>query len=84
MDDAVSTTPANAPADALAAELNRRTVRLAQLAEDPYALASTVSEVRGEVIGLRGALGITLGGRVIGGTADELAQEYYQQWLDRV
>ena len=70
-------------ANALAEELHRRTDRLEKLAEDPDAVASTVSEVRGEVIGLWGALGIVLGGTVPGGTADGLAHAYYRDWLDR-
>jgi len=79
--------------DAIAAELHRRTTRLYELvagkafnastpeASEPSALR--VEHVRGEVIGLRGALGILLGGTVPGGTADQLALSYYEQWLTR-
>ncbi|WP_093803878.1 hypothetical protein [Streptomyces sp. Wb2n-11] len=80
-------------ADAIAKELHRRTTRLYELvATEAFTAASReVSEsstsvaehVRGEVIGLRGALGILLGGTVPGGTADQLALAYYEQWLNR-
>ena len=75
----------NEQADALAAELHRRAVRLEELR--PYkssaCLGCPALQVDGEVIGLRGALGIVLGGTVPGGTADELAHAYYRDWLDR-
>lgn len=74
------TTP-SVPAYALAEELHRRTLRLTELAEAPDAPEATISEVRGEVIGLRGAIGIVLGGSVPGGTADRLGHDYYQDWL---
>jgi hypothetical protein len=70
-------------ADAVAAELHRRTARVAVLKADPNSRQATVSEVRGEVLGLRGALGIVLGGSVPGGTADPLGNDYYQAWLTR-
>ncbi|MFW3477327.1 hypothetical protein [Streptomyces microflavus] len=80
-------------ADAIAKELHRRTTRLYELAAtEAFAAASregsglpnpVVEHVRGETIGLRGALGILLGGNVAGGTADQLALTYYEQWLIR-
>ena len=66
-------------ADAVAAELYRRMQRL----EDPNLMKSARIQVSGEVLGLQGALGIVLGGRVAGGTADSLAHAYYRGWLDR-
>ncbi|WP_435606622.1 hypothetical protein [Streptomyces ardesiacus] len=36
--------------------------------------------VSGEVIGLQGALGTALGGRVPGGDADQMALEHYRAW----
>ncbi|MEW2402193.1 hypothetical protein [Streptomyces sp. NPDC046862] len=66
-------------ADAVAAELYRRMQRL----EDPNLLERARTQVSGEVLGLQSALGIVLGGRVPGGTADRLAHEYYRGWLDR-
>ncbi|MFF8610778.1 hypothetical protein ACF06X_33270 [Streptomyces sp. NPDC015346] len=80
-------------ADAIAEELHRRTTRLYELAAaEAFTAASrgnseptnpVVEHVRGETIGLRGALGILLGGTVEGGTADQLALAYYEQWLIR-
>ncbi|MCL8016879.1 hypothetical protein [Streptomyces sp. AS02] len=75
-----------AAADALAAELHRRAVRLEELRpfKQPACLGCPAVQVDGEVIGLRGALGIVLGGTVPGGTADELGHEYYRAWLQRL
>ena len=70
-------------ADAIAAELQRRATHLDELRADPAASMSRIDHVRGEIIGLQGALGIILGGTVPGGTADKAAFTYYQQWLDR-
>ncbi|GGZ82296.1 hypothetical protein [Streptomyces rubiginosohelvolus] len=39
------------------------------------------AQVQGELIGLRGALGISLGGEVQGGEADRLAAQKYQSWV---
>lgn len=39
------------------------------------------AQVQGELIGLRGALGIVLGGAVQGGDADRLAVQEYNRWL---
>lgn len=72
------------PADAVVGELHRRAARLWELEADPDSLQSTLDEVRGEVIGLRGALGIVLGGTVPGSTADKLGRDYYTAWLARV
>ena len=70
-----------AQADAIATELHRRTLRLGELHADPAENDTVINHVRGEVIGLRGALGIVLGGAVPGGTADEAGAAFYQQWL---
>ncbi|MFF4338098.1 hypothetical protein [[Kitasatospora] papulosa] len=80
-------------ADAIAKELHRRTTRLYDLVatnafaavgrDDSGPSTSVAEHVRGEVIGLRGALGILLGGSVPGGTADQFALAYYEQWLIR-
>jgi len=78
--------------DAIAQELHRRTTRLYELCatrafatdrEAPEASTANIEHVRGEVIGLRGALGIALDGSVSGGDADQRALAYYQQWLTR-
>lgn len=78
-------TDTNPIADALAAELHRRAVRLEDFKpfKQPTCLNCPAVQVHGEVIGLLGALGISLGGTVPGGTADELGQQYYRAWLDR-
>jgi hypothetical protein len=75
----------NPAADALAAELHRRAVRLEELRpfRAPTCLGCPAVQVDGEVIGLMGALGIVLGGQVPGGTADELGKAYYQSWIVR-
>jgi hypothetical protein len=71
-------------ADALAAEWHRRHQRLEELTKrGPEAQVAIVEHVRGELVGLRGALGILLGGEVEGGTADLLGWSYYQEWLGR-
>ena len=71
------------PVGAVVSELHRRSVRLAELQANPDSRQATLDEVRGEVMGLRGALGIYLGGSVPGGTADLLGHDYYQAWLAR-
>jgi hypothetical protein len=75
----------NAVADALAAEWHRRNQRLEELtnSKGPEAQVAIVEHVRGELIGLRGALGILLGGQVQDGTADLLGWSHYQEWLAR-
>lgn len=75
----------NPAADVLAAEWHRRNQRLEQLTESkgPEAQVAIVEHVRGELVGLRGALGILLGGQVQGGTADLLGWAYYQEWRRR-
>ncbi|WP_097964967.1 hypothetical protein [Streptomyces sp. or20] len=70
-------------ADAIAAELHRRTLRLDELSTEPAGNRERINHVRGEVIGLRGALGIALGGSVPGGSADPAGAAYYQEWLNR-
>lgn len=66
-------------ADAVAAELHRRIQRL----EGPNLPEMAQVQVSGEVIGLQGALGVVLGDRVHGGTADKVAHAYYRAWLHR-
>jgi len=72
----------NTAADTLAAEWHRRNQRLEELTKSrgPEAQVAVVEHVRGELIGLRGALGVLLGGRVEDGTADLLGWSYYQEW----
>lgn len=72
-------------ADALAAEWHRRNLRLEELtqSEGPEAQVAIVEHVRGELAGLRGALGILLGGQVQDGTADLLGWAYCQEWRAR-
>ncbi|MEZ7007858.1 hypothetical protein [Streptomyces sp. AD55] len=74
----------NPVADALAAELHRRCIRLDELRNDPdrsEAAERKRMQVHGETIGLRGALGIVLGGTVPGGEADRLGMEYHLAWM---
>lgn len=72
-------------ADALAAEWHRRNQRLEELtsSKGPEAQVAIVEHVRGELVGLRGALGILLGGQVQDGTADLLGWAHYQEWRRR-
>ncbi|MER6092522.1 hypothetical protein [Streptomyces bluensis] len=70
-------------ADTLAAEWHRRYQRLEDLDKDPDTPVTVLEHVRGELVGLRGALGVLLGGRVQGGTADLLGWSYYQEWRRR-
>jgi hypothetical protein len=72
-------------ADALAAEWHRRHQRLEELTKSkgPEGQVAIVEHVRGELVGLRGALGIVLGGHVQDGTADLLGWAYYQEWRKR-
>lgn len=75
----------DAVADALAAEWHRRSQRLEELTKSkgPESQVAIVEHVRGELVGLRGALGVLLGGRVEGGTADLLGWSYCQEWQRR-
>jgi hypothetical protein len=70
-------------ADAIAEELQRRRLRLDELAPGLPEDAHLINHLRGEIIGLRGALGILLGGTVQDGTADRLGYDYHQRWQDR-
>lgn len=63
--------------DAIAAELHRRTTRYDSGDLPEYAR----DNVHGELIGLRGALGIALGETVAGGNADAAGRAYYAQWV---
>ncbi|MEW2393138.1 hypothetical protein AB0933_32735 [Streptomyces venezuelae] len=79
--------PAPDPADSpvvykLTRELHRRATHLDTIrsaAEDEVPTDAWVMAI-GEVQGLRGALGIALGGKVAGGDADERAQAHYLAW----
>ncbi|MER6092439.1 hypothetical protein [Streptomyces bluensis] len=75
--------PAASAAESLVQELHRRASRLEELRRDRTAPGDTATQVWGEVIGLRGALGIILGGTVPGGSADQLGYAYYREWLAR-
>lgn len=68
---------------ALTKELHRRSTHFQTMRNAPEGEVPTDrwAQISGEVIGLRGALGIALGGRVEGGTADELAHTHYQAWM---
>lgn len=72
-----------ATADALAAELHRRVQRLDELKQDSKSSERVREQVHGEVIGLRGAIGIVLGACVPGGTADVDGADYYVAWRAR-
>lgn len=75
-------TPDTATADRIAAELHRRTGHL-QDRQDSGTLTEHIrTQVSGELIGLRGALGMALGHTVQQG-ADKAAKDYYQQWAYR-
>jgi hypothetical protein len=75
--------PRDTAADTLAAEWHRRYQRLEDLSKDRDPPATVLEHVRGELVGLRGALGILLGGQVQDGTADLLGWAYYQEWRKR-
>jgi len=70
-------------ADVIAEEIQRRLVRLDQLIPGLPADANLINHLRGEIIGLRAALGIVLGGIVQDGNADRLGYDYHQKWLTR-
>jgi hypothetical protein len=74
---------ANVAANNICTEIYRRMERLTALQADPEARQSVVENVRGEILGLQGALGIVLGGTIPGGSADKLAQAYCGEWLAR-
>jgi hypothetical protein len=74
----------NPAADALSAELCRRSDRLGQLMDDDSDSRSSVREqVYGEVLALRGAIGIVLGHQVADGDADIAGIDYYEAWCAR-
>ncbi|MFJ1782517.1 hypothetical protein ACIOKA_38060 [Streptomyces anulatus] len=64
-------------ADSILREYHRRKTHY-QARRDLTPLAAV--QVQGELIGLRGALGIALGGEVQDGEADRLAAQKYQSW----
>jgi hypothetical protein len=79
-------TRATETADAIAAELHRRWERLNELQQDldqSDAADRKRMQLHGEVMGLRGALGIVLGGTVPGGDADQRGMEYHLAWMKR-
>lgn len=65
-------------ANSILREYHRRMTHF-QASPDRTPLAT--AQVQGELIGLRGALGIALGGEVQGGEADRLAAQKYQSWV---
>ncbi|MFJ5886884.1 hypothetical protein [Streptomyces californicus] len=67
-----------ATANLILREYHRRMTHF-QASPDRAPLAAT--QVQGELIGLRGALGIALGGEVQGGAADRLAAQKYRSWV---
>ncbi|MEW2266931.1 hypothetical protein [Streptomyces sp. NPDC047868] len=69
--------------DRLTRELHRRSTHLDTIRHADEGLVPTDQWVltTGEVQGLQGALGIALGGKVTGGSADQLAQEHYRVWV---
>ncbi|MCX4911863.1 hypothetical protein [Streptomyces sp. NBC_00878] len=76
--------PAKSPVVyALTRELHRRNTHLQTIraASEGLVLTDQWVMTTGEVQGLQGALGIALGGKVAGGTADELAQGHYRSWV---
>lgn len=77
--DRAKGTAANATADALAAEMHRRVKRMKELKRGNPAR----DHVYGEVLGLRGAIGIALGAQVPGGSADVAGIDYYEAWVAR-
>lgn len=83
--EAAKTQQTTGPAENLAQELHRRATRLEELRLDLDSEGQDAKQmqVAGEVIGLRGALGVVLGGTVQGGSADRLGSDYYRAWLDR-
>jgi hypothetical protein len=85
MTEQTATQATDVAADALAAEWHRRHQRLEELtrSKGPEAQVAVVEHVRGELVGLRGALGILLGGQVKDGTADLLGWAYYREWHAR-
>ena len=78
-------TGSQSSADALATEWHHRNQRLEELTKSngPEAQVAIVEHLRGELIGLRGALGMLLGGQVQDGTADLLGWAYCQEWRGR-
>ncbi|WP_033239975.1 hypothetical protein [Streptomyces albidoflavus] len=68
-----------ATSDALMREYHRRRTHI-EARTDYTPLAN--AQVQGELIGLRGALGIALDGQVRGGEADRIAMQEYDRWLE--
>jgi hypothetical protein len=65
-------------ARALLREYHRRQTRFTKQATNLSALQA--EQIRGELIGLRGAVGIALGEKVRGGGADQAAAELHARW----
>lgn len=75
--------PAKSPVvHELTRELHRRTTHLDTVRTGHGVEVSDqwMANVAGEVLGLKGALGIALGGKVASGDADERAQAHYRAW----
>lgn len=67
-------------ADLILREYHRRLTHITK--HQPYNVSQQSAQLQGELIGLRGALGIALGGQVRGGKADRLAATRYAEWQD--
>lgn len=67
-------------ADLILHEYHRRLTHIDKRQPDPRSLVGV--QLHGELIGLRGALGIALGGQVQGGEADRLAAARYAELRD--
>lgn len=75
-------TPDTATADRIAAEIHRRSIHLEDRHDSGGVSENVLRELRGELIGLHGALGMALGYTVQEG-ADKAARDYYQMWWNR-
>lgn len=74
--------PDTATADRIAAEIHRRSIHLQDRRDSGSVSENILRELRGELIGLHGALGMALGHTVQDG-ADKAARDYYQMWWNR-
>jgi hypothetical protein len=74
--------PETATADRIAAEIHRRASHLQDRHDSGGVSENVLRELRGELIGLWGALGMALGHTVQEG-ADKAAKDYYEQWMHR-
>lgn len=76
------TTLDTATADRIAADIHRRSTHLQDRHHSGGVSENVLRELRGELIGLHGALGMALGHTVQDG-ADKAARDYYQMWWNR-